>query len=245
MMFRPLLAAIALLTRIPMPTLNPLTPHEWGKSVLFYPVVGLLIGCLLTTIAQLPLSLSEDLRAALILMVWVWITGGLHLDGLADTADAWVGGMGDRKKTLTIMKDIHTGSAAVTTLIVHLILKYAALKTLLPTMELWTLILPPVIARGSLLLLFLTTPYVNAQGMGKSAADHVPKKTGSTLLIFIALAVLFLPSWVGVKLILLGLSVFFFLRHHMLNRLGGTTGDSAGAQCELLESVLLVGLAVF
>jgi adenosylcobinamide-GDP ribazoletransferase len=67
------------------------------------------------------------LHAALLLTVWVLLSGGLHLDGLADSADAWLGGFGDRERTLTIMKDPRSGPIAVVVLVLVLLLKFCAL----------------------------------------------------------------------------------------------------------------------
>ncbi|WP_173644308.1 adenosylcobinamide-GDP ribazoletransferase, partial [Xanthomonas citri] len=89
------------------------------------------------------------LGAALLLSAWVWLTGALHLDGLADTTDAWVGGMGERRRTLAIMKDPASGPMAVTAVVLVLLLKCAALASLLaqaPT----TLWLAPLLARSAL-----------------------------------------------------------------------------------------------
>ena len=86
-MIRALALALQLLTRLPVPSLNTLPqPRELGLSVLFFPAVGLLIGALLTGIHTALWLVDPGVLAALVLMVWVLLTGGLHLDGLADFA---------------------------------------------------------------------------------------------------------------------------------------------------------------
>jgi len=106
-----LLIAVQFLTRLPVPFRIDHQPRHIGHSLLYYPLVGLLIGGILLAGAELlqRTSLDTGLSAALLLTLWVLLTGGLHLDGLADSADAWVGGLGDKQHTLEIMKDPSCG----------------------------------------------------------------------------------------------------------------------------------------
>src|SRR3990170_9070840 len=129
-MVRSFFIAVQFLTRFPLPAFDRPKGRDVGRSLLFYPLVGLLIGAVLVALNEAAAGASGAVRAALLLAAWVIVTGGLHLDGLADSADAWVGGLGDRERTLAIMKDPRSGPAAVTTLVVILILKFAALQTL-------------------------------------------------------------------------------------------------------------------
>jgi adenosylcobinamide-GDP ribazoletransferase len=122
------------------------------------------------------------LHAALLLTVWVLLSGALHLDGLADSADAWLGGFGDRERTLTIMKDPRSGPIAVVTLVLVLLLKFAALLALIEQQHALALIIVPLLGRSALLGLFLTTPYVRAGGLGQALADHLPRSAGKQVL---------------------------------------------------------------
>ena len=126
-----LLIALQFLTRLPVSLPCMPTPEQVGRSLLWYPLVGLLLGLLLWGAHLLLGQTPALLQAAIILALWVGLSGGLHLDGLADTADAWVGGFGDRERTLTIMKDPRSGPIAVVVLVLLLLLKFAALFTLL------------------------------------------------------------------------------------------------------------------
>ena len=87
--------ALQFLTTLPVSLKQLPSPQQNAQSLLFYPVVGLLIGAVLWGVASLLQFLPLVLISSLILVLWIWLTGGLHLDGLADTADAWVGGFGD------------------------------------------------------------------------------------------------------------------------------------------------------
>ena len=93
------LLALRFLTMLPVPRGVPNDDLTAGRSLLWYPAVGLLLGLLLLLVNR-SLALPFYLQAAVLLAFWVVLTGGLHLDGLADCADAWVGGLGDREKKL-------------------------------------------------------------------------------------------------------------------------------------------------
>ena len=114
----PFFIALQFLTTFPIQLKAMPSKQQNGQSLLFYPVVGLIIGSILALIAFTLQSLPIILLSSIILVVWIWLTGGLHLDGLADTADAWVGGFGDAERTLKIMKDPACGPICVLILVI-------------------------------------------------------------------------------------------------------------------------------
>ncbi|VVP21185.1 MULTISPECIES: adenosylcobinamide-GDP ribazoletransferase [Pseudomonas] len=240
----PFWIALQFLSSLPIRLPGMPAPQELGRSLLFYPLVGLLFGVILWALNWLLLGAPALLHAALLLTVWVLLSGALHLDGLADSADAWLGGFGDRERTLTIMKDPRSGPIAVVALVLVLLLKFTALLALIEQEYAVALIIVPLIGRGALLGLFLTTPYVRAGGLGQALADHLPRSAGKQVLAASALACVLIAGLGGVlALVLAGLG-FVWLRQVMLRRIGGTTGDTAGALLELLEMAVLVGLAL-
>jgi len=240
----PFWIALQFLSSLPIRLPGMPEPQELGRSLLFYPLVGLLFGGILWALNWLLLGTPLLLHAALLLTVWVLLSGALHLDGLADSADAWLGGFGDRERTLTIMKDPRSGPIAVVTLVLVLLLKFAALLALIEQQHAVVLIIVPIIGRSAMLGVFLTTPYVRAGGLGQALADHLPRLAGTRVLAVSALACVLIAGLSGVLAVVLAALVFAWLRQVMLRRLGGTTGDTAGALLELLEMVLLVGLAL-
>ena len=245
----PLLIALQFLTRLPIRLAGMPTPEQIGRSLLWYPLVGLLIGLLLIGAQQLLGDTPALLQAALILALWVALSGGLHLDGLADSADAWAGGFGDRERTLAIMQDPRSGPIAVVVLVLVLLLKFVALVVLLdagtrPNAALVALLLVPLLGRSALLALFLTTAYVRRGGLGQALADHLPRTLGWRVLLVSALAAVLLGGGSGLLAILVALALFWLSRRLMCQRIGGTTGDTAGALLELLECVVLVALAL-
>jgi adenosylcobinamide-GDP ribazoletransferase len=239
----PLLIALQFLTRLPVRLPGMPEPRQMGQSLLWYPMVGLLLGLLVLGAAFLLEGRPALLQAALLLALWVGLSGGLHLDGLADTADAWVGGYGERERTLEIMKDPRSGPIAVVVLVLVLLLKFAALVALLEAGQLLPLLLAPWLARGVLPLLFLTTPYVRAGGLGQALAEHLPRREMPVWLAIQA-AVLAVFGWVAWISLAVGLAAFAWIRWRLMQRLGGTTGDTAGAMVEVVEVVVLVAVAV-
>ena len=250
--------ALALLSRVPVPYLQRTDRDVAATSLLYYPVVGALLGLLLLGFTLLcgwwnP-QLSLLLLAALLLLLWTGFTGALHLDGLADSADAWVGGLGDRERTLAIMKDPQSGPMGVTAVVLALLLKLAAIFALLEqarsdsgwniTLLAAGLLLVPMLARASVLGLLATTPYVRSGGM---ASDLVAGATPVRLVLWglalAALALLLVPAH-GLFLLALWLTLVLLVRQQLLKRLGGCTGDTLGAGIELQEALLLAALAL-
>ncbi|MDD5241093.1 MAG: adenosylcobinamide-GDP ribazoletransferase [Sulfuricella sp.] len=238
-----LLLAVRFLTCIPVPLRGEFTPQGWGRSALAYPLVGLLIGALLLGLQRLVGHADPLLQAALLTAAWALLTGGLHLDGLADSADAWVGGHGDRERTLAIMKDPRSGPAAVSTLVLTLLLKFAALATLVKTGATPALLLVPLLGRSSLIVLLLATPYVRAGGMGSAIAAHLPRTAAVLLLLLVASGAV-LAGKAGVLALAVVLATLVLLRWIMMRRLGGMTGDTLGAAVELTEVAALLALAL-
>jgi adenosylcobinamide-GDP ribazoletransferase len=243
-MIRPFLIALRFLTRLPVPLGDKPSEKDIGRSLLYYPLVGLLIGLLLAATAWALANAPALLRAALVLAAWVLLTGALHLDGLADSADAWVGGHGDRAKTLRIMKDPACGPMGVVVLVLVLLVKFAALHALTAAGDWTALVLAPLLARTALPLLFLTTPYVRPGGLGAALAAHLPRRTAMAVVTLIAVAVPLTTGGRGLWLLATTAAVFLLLRALMRRRLHGTTGDTAGAMVELIEATVLVAMAM-
>nr|WP_225776694.1 adenosylcobinamide-GDP ribazoletransferase [Pseudomonas sp. Marseille-Q3773] len=236
----PFWIALQFLSSLPVRLPGMPAPREMGRSLLCYPLVGLLFGLLLWLASHWLQGTPAPLHAALLLALWVLLSGALHLDGLADSADAWLGGFGDRERTLQIMKDPRSGPIAVVTLILVLLLKFCALWVLVGQGAGAQLLLAPLIGRAAMLGLFLGTPYVRPGGLGQALAEHLPRAAASWVLLACALFCLALGGWV----VVLALAVFGWLRQLMCRRLGGTTGDTAGALLELLELAVVLGLAL-
>jgi adenosylcobinamide-GDP ribazoletransferase len=241
---RPFLIAVQFLTRLPVRLTTQPNEKDLGYSLLFYPLVGLMIGLILIGLGWLLRDVPPLVTAALLLTIWVLLTGGLHLDGLSDSADAWIGGMSNREKTLAIMKDPNCGPAGVVTIMLIMLLKFAALYALIATDEWIALLLTITLARTLLPLLFLTTPYVRNNGLGASLAAHQPHRLSILIIATTFLLMLLLTGIHYFLLPLTAVATFLFLRHLMLHRIGGTTGDTAGALVEIAETTALLASVI-
>ncbi|MCG8383636.1 MAG: adenosylcobinamide-GDP ribazoletransferase [Gammaproteobacteria bacterium] len=235
----PLLIALQLLTRLPVRTQYPSAKHT-GYSLLYYPLIGLFIGALLCLVSVVLPTQNTFLLAAIILLVWTLITGGLHLDGLADSADAWIGGFGDREKTLRIMKDPACGPMAVGVLVLTLLIKFSALQVALEQSVLIAVLISPIIARAAVIALYLTTPYAKDEGMGLLLIENLPKKPAGAVLVITAGLCLLGSGALALMMLITAIATFWLLRKLMCTRIGGVTGDTTGALIEITETTTLV-----
>jgi adenosylcobinamide-GDP ribazoletransferase len=237
---RHFLIALQFLTRFPLRLAAP-APEEIGRSVPYYPLAGMLLGLIFAVLAAaIALRAPPMLAAALILSFWITVTGGLHLDGLADSADAWACG-GDRDRMLTVMKDPHCGPAAISALAAVLIVKFAALTALIATRDWMAIMFAPALARTSPLTVFLTTPYVRQGGLGADMANHLPRTVSAAvaaLTLLLAIAAGCTVMWLAWA------AALYLLRHMMIRHIGGATGDTIGASVVLTEAATLCA-AVF
>ena len=239
----PFWIALQFLTTFPVQLKVMPTQRQNAQSLLFYPIVGLLIGMVLFAIASILHVIPVILLSSIILVLWIWLTGGLHLDGLADTADAWVGGFGDRERTLQIMKDPSCGPMGVLSLIILCLIKWSAIYVLLEQHFYLPLLVLPILGRLAPLFLFLTTPYVREKGLGSAIAEYLPKSL-SIFVLILSLMVASLCSWQGLIVIVSSSIVILYLRHKFIQRLDGITGDTVGASMEIVEAVALLSFAI-
>lgn len=226
----PLLAALQFLTRVPVR--RQFSDKNLADSLLFYPLVGLLIGVVLL-LPVLGLSQAPAVGAAITLTVWVLLTGGLHLDGLADSGDAWAGGGSNRERTLEILQDPHCGPFAVVIILLTLMVKFAALQTLIADTGWLPVLLAPVIARATVVGLFVTTPYVRAGGLGSTLASGLQPRAAWLSIAAIGLFCLLAGAF---AMLLIALFLCAGLRWLMVKHIGGMTGDTIGACVEICEA---------
>lgn len=237
-----LLIALQFLTRIPVNYRLTDNAAALGRSVLYYPLVGFVIGVVLSFLALLLSGTPDIVAAAVVLSAWVFLTGGLHLDGLADCADAWVGGIGNPQRSLQIMKDPASGPIAVLVLLLLLLVKFTVLFVLIQQNNLIPLMLAPLLGRCGILLLMLSTPYVSPKGMAEKLLDNLPYGEARTVVVVsLAFAGLFM-GWANV---LLAFGLLLWIRYLALQRLGGVTGDVYGAAVELIETAGLLAVVLF
>ncbi|MCK5830601.1 MAG: adenosylcobinamide-GDP ribazoletransferase [Methylococcales bacterium] len=235
------LIALQFLTIIPITHSTIASDQQLGNSSLFYPVIGLIIGSLLVLSSLWLSGLSISIQAAIILIIWVLLTGGLHLDGLADCADAWVGGLGSKQRSLDIMKDPAAGPIAVVILVLLLLLKWSLISFVIEQNTIEVLLLPPILGRIAILILMLTTEYIRTDGLGKKIVTNLPTLAVKGLTLF---CMLLSTYYLGVLPISFMLVLLLVIYYQSKQRLGGVTGDVYGASVELVEVVVLLGFVI-
>jgi adenosylcobinamide-GDP ribazoletransferase len=239
-MLKAFFLAISYMTRVPVPQVVEAEPLDLARAALFYPLAGLLIGIVLMLPILVFSGSSPFLLAAIVTVTWAAITGSLHLTGVGSSADAWLGGRGDEEKTHKILKDPVVGAAGVTAISAVMILKFTLTLVLLEQGYLWSILFAPVFGRSLILLLFLTTPYVRAEGRTSAVSTYLPRD-----LARLVLAVCFLLAVViSLKGLLLLLAGYWVMRRLMMQRLQGCTGETAGASVEIGEVFWLLGVAL-
>jgi adenosylcobinamide-GDP ribazoletransferase len=236
---KPVVAAFAFLTRLPV-WRGPLRDVDLGRSVSFFPLVGLVLGFVLTGVAAaLAGSVAPWLVAVLLAVLLAGLTGGLHLDGFADVFDALGGGRGDRARMLEIMRDSRIGAHGAAALNLLLIAKVAALAQAVERRDLLSLLAFPTIARWLAALLVVLLPYARAEGVGRAFSGEAGRLQAAIATVIAVVTV----AALGGPLVLpaLGTAVVVFAFAFWLHRrLGGLTGDVYGAAIELGEVSMLV-----
>lgn len=246
-LLRQLGGALVFYTILPLPSAWPL---DFQRIARWAPWVGLLIGLLLAGINFLLLQvpLSSFLRGVLVLALWIAITGGLHLDGVMDTADGLA--VPDPERRLAVMSDSRTGAYGVMAAAVLILLKVGAIADLSSLQSCGALILAPIWGRWGQLVAIARYPYLKAEGKGAfhRRSLQLPQDLWPSLLLLIALSIL--PIWIAPHQwpshlggVCLGLVSSWGVGAWFYQRLRGMTGDSYGAIVEWTEALLISGLS--
>lgn len=234
-----LILMIQFLTRIPMPFHLDVKTEDFERGVIYFPVIGMILGVCLYGFASFFTGYFDPLTLAVLLVfLEVLLTGGLHLDGLADSFDGLFS-YRDKERMLEIMKDSRIGSNGVLVLIFNLLLKTALIHQLLILGHFKALLWFPVLARAMSVCAARFTPYARESGMGNFFIGKV-----TNLQMFINLGfstawlLLFQPRVLWIYLPL-ALGTYGFSRV-CLSKIDGMTGDTLGANTELMELLCLI-----
>jgi adenosylcobinamide-GDP ribazoletransferase len=236
---RALLIAVAFATRIPV-RVGAVAPAELAESLSALPVVGFLIGTFSYGLCALVAPTFGDTLAAIATVSFsALITGGLHLDGLADWFDALGGGRGDRQRMLEIMRDSRIGAHGASALVLVLLAKVAALAELSGSQRMLALCAAPAAARLTAVWLLYSLPAARHDGLGRGMGAGLERKHAWTACAGFVLVTFWLgPAliWPSIAAALVAVALGF--QAHV--RLGGVTGDVCGAGIELSELAFLL-----
>lgn len=238
MSFRELILAVQFLTRLPTPRLRNFQPDELPRCAIHFPLVGLIIGALLV-LPLLALDARPWLAAVLALLVWVWVTGALHIDGLGDVADALGAAHRSPERFLEVLKDPHIGVFGAVAIILQLLLKLVLLAEVMATAHPpWAIVLIPAWARWGTLWWSRQLPSLHP-GMG----ERFSWTPGVAAIGGWALALGALSLWLA-PVLLLALPLTLLITAYWRRRLGGISGDCLGASTEVTETALLLALVL-
>lgn len=225
-----LIIAAQFLTRLPLPSIA-VDDDAFARSMRWFPAVGLLIGLFLMGGALLVRG-DTWIAALIVLLLWIGITGALHIDGLADLADAIGAGHKDLARVRAVMADPHVGSFGVVAIVTLLIAKLVLLHAVLEQDEALPLLLIPFAARIGPLVWTKSLPPLHA-GLGSRFTDAVSWRH-----IILWSGVLIASAWLTPAMLAAPLLIALWALW-LKRRVGGVSGDCHGAGIELVEVSLL------
>jgi adenosylcobinamide-GDP ribazoletransferase len=236
------LLALRFLTRIPVG--GELRGADLGRSCAWFPIAGAVMGLAVAGAARLAgHHVPAPLGAVLAVAALAWMTGGLHLDGVADVFDGLGGGHGDRERILRIMRDSRIGAHGATALVLLLAAKVAATAELLARGAHWPLLVAPVVARFAVVPLVVLFPYAREEGLGRAFRGTAGRREIAIAALLAGAAVAaFAPASLAPTGAALVAAAGLALAVN--RRLGGLTGDAYGAAIELAEVALLAAAAI-
>lgn len=235
-------AALSFLTRFPVKVHNADTDaHILSKSIIFFPVVGGIIG-VITAGVYLALEpfLPKTVLSVIILLLPLFMTGGLHFDGLLDTCDGLFSGR-SRERTLEIMRDSRVGSMGVIAGIFNVLLRYSVLMELPGTLLPVLLVAQPVTGRWIMALALHFFPYARKEGGLGEGFTAGKKPIYISLSSLLALVIILLTNgWNGVLIAIMAGLLSILIAVWVAGKLGGLTGDVYGALNEATENIFLL-----
>lgn len=239
--FKAFVVMIQFLTRIPIKLNIELNKEDFGKALILAPIVGVIIGGLLfATNLILQQFFPSNMTAIFLIITYILITGGLHLDGLGDTFDG-VFSNRSKERMLEIMRDSRVGTNATLAVVSLLFINYATISSILPASLGSMLILMPVAGRiGSLVGAGMYSYARTGEGLGKNFVDYCGIKQiviGFFLAVLIFYAIL---GVAGIYIVLVPLISALILSKFFASKIGGITGDILGAVCEINQTVFIV-----
>lgn len=239
-----LLAAFAFLSIFPVPVRWLDAEQNYVRCVKFFPLVGLVLG-VLTALAGYAITwILPQLPAAVVVVGFMaGVSGALHLDGLTDTADGFLSGR-QRDAVLEIMHDSRIGTMGLTAVLFVVLLKISLVAELLtmPAIEgLGAMALSVLAGRCALVWSMRLNPYARQDGLGRSFW-HRSWSLSSFSLILLGVASWLLLDCCGLIGVAAAMCTAFLFAVWCRRRIGGATGDTAGACCELTETCFLLSI---
>ncbi len=238
------LLMIQFLTRIPVNVSLPCEKDNFRRASIFFPVIGLVVGGIQWGVYKLLVNIIPiDAVMIIILIVGVIVTGAIHIDGLGDTCDGFFAFKGS-DRIIEIMKDSRIGTYACIAMVMDLLLKYTLFSFIVPKFSV-AIIAAPMISRCSVLFLGFKGKTAKSTGTGNFFIGNVGIAQFIIGLVITlgVLALLMTPRYI-VILLIAALILSFIFNLFCEKRIGGLTGDTLGANNELVELLTLILISV-
>ena len=232
------------LTRIPVPGGLALSYPSLSNACRFFPVIGSLVGVIgaIVLAAADQLGLPQGVSVLLAVAAMVMVTGGLHEDGLSDTADG-LGGGSNKDRRLEIMKDSRVGAFGVIALVLIIGLKWAGLAALSIGPAALALFAGAVISRGTLPLFMRYLPLAKDDGLSADAGRPGFSQVALSLAITLVVAFISVGFWLTIGVAIVVALVTGAMSFWVKVKIGGQTGDVLGALQQLGEISVILTLA--
>lgn len=243
---RAFIAALQFLTILPAFRGIGISGKDMERCVIFFPLIGLLIGFLSYAFAALiSMVFQPTVCCVLIVLFLVVISGGLHMDGLADTMDGFASSRSE-VRMLEIMRDSRIGVMGVLSIIFIILLKVTFLFSMSHSFRMNAVVLMPLAGRCSVLIVMLLLNYVRQEGTGlvfSKNKRYIWLGLALGMILFITTALL-LCSHTGAVMVLASILVALLFSAYCKKKIRGYTGDTLGATCEIVELVPAIVLAM-
>jgi adenosylcobinamide-GDP ribazoletransferase len=233
------LIALQFLSALPIKIRGEIKPEDFGKSLLYFPLVGALIGLVLSSVSYSLIFLPDLVNSILILLTSIFITGGMHLDGFADFCDGFSGGK-TRQEILEIMRDSRTGVMGAIGITGILLLKFSLFAGISHDVLWKSLIMMATFSRWSQCLACYFSRYAREDGKAKFFIEYVTIKEVIIGGLFTIALFWLLQGLRGLILFVLAFILAFLFMNSVKKRIGGMTGDTIGATNEIAEAVVLL-----
>ncbi len=240
---RKLLIAISFFTRIPI-HLKDVTEDEFYKSMILIPFVGVFIGMVLF-ITSFLLSFIHfvELEAILLIIIYIWLTGGLHLDGFSDTIDGLFSAR-DQKKMMEIMKDSRLGAFGAIALILLILTNWIGFQIILRHFPAALLVIP-VFGRTTAIMSTCFCHYAKGGGgLGKRFVEMTKPGHFIGYFIFLLIFATIILGFVGLLVSVLTYLPAILLMVYLQRKIGGMTGDTIGMTIELNQTFFIIILNI-
>ncbi len=235
--------AASFLTIFPVGPATAASPADVAASFGWFPLVGFVLGAALCAVDRfLAPVFDAAMRSLLIVLILTLVTGALHLDGVADTADALVAGS-DRDRVLQILRDSRIGSFGALALIFVIVLKVFAIAGSAGEQRYAAIYMAPGLGRWAMVALASGLDYLRTEGAGAAILAHDRRRNLKVATITTVIALVPIAMFHALRACVIAAFLTLALRSFYRRWIGGVTGDLIGAAGEIVETAVLIGVA--